>query len=174
MASSGVTFTFDDLDYIADLETLREFAEAFATEVEAARNGEASLDDYLGVLVAADNALAASIAANLAELTAARNGQASLNAFLALLVAKAGLTQDLLAGGFKITGAGDGVAAQDYATMANLSAQISAGGNPGDIPITSLNIGTATAKQNIRINAAGTGVEGARESRAMRHFFSNS
>jgi len=174
MASSGVTFTFNDLGYIVALETLRIFAEAFATEVETARNGEASLDDYLGVLVAADNTLAANIATNLAELSAARNGEASLAAFLALLVAKAGLTQDLPAGGFKITGAGDGVAAQDYATMANLAAQISAGGNPGDIPITSLNIGTATARQLVRVNSAGTAVEGFHESRLQRHFFSNS
>lgn len=171
MASTGVTFSQGDTDYIANLETFRQFCEAFATELEAARNGDASLDEFLDASLAT---LAAGIATNLAELTAARNGEASLNAFLALLVAKAGLTQDLPAGGFKITGAGDGVSAQDYATMANLSAQIAAGGNPGDIPVTALDVGTATAGQSIRINAAGTAVEGANEPSVSRHFFSNS
>lgn len=164
MAGSGVEFLQGDNDYIADLETLKAFAEAWATEVEVARNGAASLDAYLDAYASGNSnnlaILASGIADNLAELTAARNGEVSLAAFLALLVAKAGLTQDLPAAGFKITGAGDGVVAQDYATMANLAAQIAGGGNPGDIPITSLATGTAAALQRIRVNAAGNGIEG--------------
>ena len=52
------------------------------------------------------------------------------------------LAAALAAGGFKITGLGDGTAAQDAATMANLAAEILAGGSPGDVPITSLGVGT--------------------------------
>lgn len=43
MASAGVTFTVNSTTYVADLATFLTFAEANATEVEAARDGEASL-----------------------------------------------------------------------------------------------------------------------------------
>jgi hypothetical protein len=48
----------------------------------------------------------------------------------------------------------------DICDLQSAQALLSGGGTPANIPITSLGKGTATANQLIRVNAAGTGIEG--------------
>lgn len=81
-------------------------------------------------------------------------------AALTALLSGNALTEDLDFGAFQGTNAGDAVDPQDLTTLAQVNSLIVGGGSPGTIPITSLDVGTATTLQLIRINAAGTDVEG--------------
>ncbi|MDP1696506.1 MAG: hypothetical protein Q8L45_01755 [Xanthomonadaceae bacterium] len=92
------------------------------------------------------------------EVEQAHGGSASLSARLALLVASSGLTANLSAGGWRITGLGDPVDPQDAATRAWVAAQLVGGGSPADIPITSLNVGTL-ADGDVAVRS-GAGVSG--------------
>ncbi len=74
---------------------------------------------------------------------------------------------------YKLTDMIDGSDTQDYATIANVNAIAAGGGSPGDIPITSLDVGTATANQSIRINSAGTAPEGFTPNPKGRNFLIN-
>lgn len=105
------------------------------------------------------------------ELIAAQFGEATLAAYLTVMktgletligdrVAKSGLTADLPAGGYKITGLADATNATDAVNRQTAIAIAAGGGAVSEIPITELGIGSATAFQLIRINAAGTAVEG--------------
>lgn len=125
MASSGVTFSAGQTNYIEYLNTLTTFSETWATEVETARDGEANL-----------------------------------NARLVGMVEYVGLTANLPCANYRLTGLSDPIDSQDAATKSYVVAVASGGGSPGDISITSLGVGTATALQLIRINAAGTAPEG--------------
>lgn len=130
MASSGVSFTFGSVTYIADLETFRSFAETWATEIETARGGLASLD-------------------------------ARLDSFPGVYQAPTG---NVAMGGYKLTGLGDPTLYNDAATRSYVDATVLGGGSPGAIPITSLNVGTATANQVIAINGGGTAPVGVAKS----------
>lgn len=130
MAGTGVTFTAGSRTYVADLETLREFLEDYATEIENARGGQANLDARLDTFPGTGQAAAGNIAW----------------------------------GGYRLTGLGDPSGAQDAATRAYVDATLIGGGSPGAIPITSLNVGTATANQVITINGAGTAPAGVSKS----------
>lgn len=126
MASTGVTFVSGSKTYVADLETLRAFLEAFATEIETARNGLGSLDARFDTVPSTDQPAAGNISM----------------------------------GGHNLTSVADPGSPQDAATKAYVDASILGGGSPGSIPITSLNKGTATANQFIRINSGGSAVVG--------------
>lgn len=130
MASTGVTFTAGSRTYVADLETVRAFLEAYATEIENARGGQANLDARLDTFPGTGQAAAGNIAW----------------------------------GGFRLTGLGDPSGAQDAATRAYVDATLIGGGSPGAIPITSLNVGTATANQVIVINGGGSAPSGVAKS----------
>lgn len=155
MADSTVNFFAEQKDYIAQLNTLVAFAELWATEVEAARNGESTLlDALLAIDTKADDVTS--------EVTAAREGEASLlanltaiRALIADRVAKAGLDANLPFGGFRGTGAADGVDPNDLTTLQQVNALILGGGNPGDIDITALAVG-ALAAGEILFNNAGS------------------
>jgi hypothetical protein len=60
----------------------------------------------------------------------------------------------------KITELADATAQQDAVNLRTAQAIFSGGGTPSNIPITGLGVGTATAEQYLRINDAGTAVEG--------------
>lgn len=68
------------------------------------------------------------------------------------------------ANGFRLYGLPTPMTPTDATTKTWVESAIAAalllGGSPGDIGITELGVGTATALQPIRINAAGNGVEG--------------
>lgn len=130
MASTGVTFTAGSRTYVADLETVRAFLEAYATEIENARGGQANLDARLDTFPGTGQAAAGNIAW----------------------------------GGYRLTGLGDPSGAQDAATRAYVDATLIGGGSPGAIPITSLNVGTATANQVIVINGGGSAPSGVAKS----------
>lgn len=70
------------------------------------------------------------------------------------------MTADVAAGGHKITDLANPTNPSDAANLQTVQALISGGGTPANIPITSLGKGTATANQLIRVNAAGTALEG--------------
>ena len=70
-------------------------------------------------------------------------------------------TADLSAGTTKVKSA---VNPTDAVNLTDANAILAGGATPGNIPITSLGKGTATALQLLRINAGATGVEGVSES----------
>lgn len=99
------------------------------------------------------------------ETETARGGQANLDARLDTFpgVGQAAVG-NIAWGGYRITGLGDPSGAQDAATRAYVDATVIGGGSPGAIPITSLNVGTATANQVIVINGGGTAPSGVAKS----------
>ena len=60
----------------------------------------------------------------------------------------------------------------DVATQTWVAAYITGGGSAADIAITDLGIGTATAKQLIRVNDAGTAIIGDDPPRELEYFYS--
>lgn len=109
--------------------------------------------DYIDRL----NALRTRAEASSTEVEAARGSEATLSARLALLVPGNGMTANLNAAGWRITGLGDPVNSQDAATRSWVAAQVVGGGAPGDIPITSLNVGTLVDGDLVIRNGAGIG-----------------
>lgn len=158
MGQSNVSFSVDQSDYIEQLNILVSFAEATDTEVLQARAGEESLKARIDMIAGgasstttevtnsrsgADNNVPGAPAANLAaRLTAIVDW---LLVRISERVAKSGLDAHLPAGGFRITGAADAAAASDYTTLQQVNALITAGGNPGDVPVTALSRGAAAA-----------------------------
>ena len=61
----------------------------------------------------------------------------------------------------------------DVATQTWVAAYVLGGGSPGDIAITDLGVGTATAEQFIRVDAAGTAIVGVDPERHLEYFFSH-
>jgi hypothetical protein len=94
------------------------------------------------------------------EIEVARDGEVSLSAKLSLKVDVAGLMQNLDINGYRVTSASDAVDLQDYVTLAQANGLIGGGAAPGDLNITDLSPGTASALQYIRINAGGTAIVG--------------
>jgi len=128
---SDIAFQATQVDYIFRLETLRTRSQAVATEVENARNGEASLAARLAVI----------------------NGVVANN--FSASVKTAGLGANLPANGYRLTGAGNAVNPQDYVTLADAQALLVAGGSVGAVPITGLGLGTALKGQYFMVGAAG-------------------
>jgi len=137
---SDLTFYAQQQDYIAALNTFLSRAQNNATEVENARESEADL---------------------LANIQL-RLKQADVDSRISALAPtySGGSVQNLSFNGKRITNLSDPIDPQDSATVAWVQAQITGGGNPGDIPITSLNVGTSTSRQRIQVNDAGTAVIG--------------
>lgn len=129
-----------DTDYIVHLNTHVDRTEAVATEIEAARDGDASLSDRLGVLESG-------LLSEIDDLDA-------------VTLKVSGLTDNLSAGGHLISNLQDPQTDQDAATKAYVNAVATAGGSPGDIPITSLGAGTLAALQLPQRDAAGTAWQG--------------
>lgn len=130
---SDITFTAGQTDYIARLNTLRTRAEANATEVEAARGAEASLSAQV----------------------ATRQTQAQVDARIAALaIPLTGLTANLAGNGYRINAIADPLDPQDAATRAWTLAQITLGGDPSGIPVTSLAVGTLTDGQLLQRSGA--------------------
>jgi len=126
MAWNDITFTAGQTDYIAMLNELRSLSSGVSDEVVSARDGELTLLANIDL-----------------RLTQAQV-DARIGALAPLL---SGMTADLNAGGFKVTNLADPTAPQDAATQSWVASQIIAGGSPGDVPITSLDKGTATEGQ---------------------------
>lgn len=73
----------------------------------------------------------------------------------AIGVLLSGLSANLSAAGFKITGAGEATASGDLVNLAVAQALLSGGGTPANIPITSLGVGSMVDGQVVmRIGAA--------------------
>lgn len=74
-------------------------------------------------------------------------------------------TSAVNAGGYALTNLPTPTTSSSAATKGwvetEIAAEILLGGTPGDVAVTSLGIGTATANQTLEINAAGTAVVGA-------------
>lgn len=98
------------------------------------------------------------------EITNARSGETTLLARLNLK-ANNTMTANMNGGGlYRLVSMLDAASSQDYVTLAQANSILLGGGSPGDIPITSLGKGTATANQIISINGAGNAVVGAAQS----------
>jgi len=93
------------------------------------------------------------------EIITARGGESTLNDRLNGFLA-ATWTQNVNAGGYRLTNGADGINPQDFTTLSQVNAIVGAGGSPSLIAITSLNVGTATANQLIGVNGAGTDIIG--------------
>lgn len=131
---SDIIFTAGQTDYIARLNTLRTRAEANASEVEAARGAEASLSAQV----------------------ATRLTQAQVDARItALSLLLTGLSVNLNGNGYRINAIADPLDPQDAATRAWTLAQITLGGDPSGIPVTSLAVGTLTDTQLLQRSGAG-------------------
>ena len=98
--------------------------------------------------------------ANAAELIEARAGAASLYLKLQAYMPYGGWNQNVSAGGYRITNGANAQDPQDFVTLSQAQAISSGGGSPANIPVTALNVGTATAGQYLRITLAGDGIEG--------------
>lgn len=132
-----------DYDYIPKMQKIDSSLNKMIDEMIAAQFGEATLAAYL-----------------------AANNTSIANEILAVLnssVQKTGLTSVFSAGGNKIINIADTTGGNGGSEAVNWTvaqAIFLGGGAPSSIPITSLGKGTATALQLIRVNSAGTGIEG--------------
>ena len=59
----------------------------------------------------------------------------------------------------------------DVATQTWVAAYVLGGASPADIPVTSLDVGTATAGQYLRINGGGTAIIGEDPPRELEYFY---
>lgn len=104
------------------------------------------MSDITQTFAALDTGYIAKLNALVTEANAAlglRLTQAQVDARVgAIGVLLAGLTANLNAGGFKVTGAGNASASGDLVNLATAEALLLGGGTPGNIPITSLGVGT--------------------------------
>lgn len=132
---SDLTFNAQDTDYIAQLDALTSRSEAVATEVEDARQGEATLDVLTGNINT--------------ELTNARQGEVDLVTNLNNYLKNGAIASDLNMAGFKITNLGDATATSDLVTLSQANALILGGASPADIDITSISVGTITNGQRV-------------------------
>lgn len=145
--------TNGELAYWQKMNLLRNGSIGVGTEVKEARNGAATLKQRIDAVAAAAGGAGSEVvnARSATEVDGAPADNLTLRieqiyaaivASIAERVAKAGLDADLSAGGFRITGAADAADASDYTTLQQVNALIGGGGSPGDIPVTSLNVGT--------------------------------
>jgi len=140
---SDLEFNASDINYIYQLDTLRDRSEAVATEVEDARLGEASLDITTGNLNT--------------ELVAAREGEASLVANLQTnYISKSGGNLDLVGG--KLINVGNGTANTDTINLGQATSILDLGAIPSDVEITDLGRGTATVGQRYVAGPSGSPV----------------
>lgn len=131
---SDIIFAAGQTDYIARLNTLRTRAEANTSEVETARGAEASLSAQV----------------------ATRLTQAQVDARIsALSLLASGLSANLNGNLYRINAIADPLDPQDAATRAWTLAQITLGGDPTGIPVTSLAVGTLADTQLLRRSGAG-------------------
>ena len=107
--------------------------EVTTTEVEAARDGYASL-------LLKQQAQDTDIATRISNVT--------------------GLISNLSGNSYRGVSFTDGIDPQDLTTVAQVNAIVVGGGSPSTIPITSLNVGTATANQKIKVDPVGTAIIG--------------
>jgi hypothetical protein len=135
---SDLSFNASDTDYVEQLVLLTSRSEAVATEVEGARQGEASLDVLLGNINT--------------EIVNAREGEASLLINLGTYLKNATFTSDVNLNGFRVINAADGIASTDLATVSQATALILGGASPTNIAITSIGSGTATSGQRLVSN----------------------
>lgn len=132
---NDLAFSGGQLDYIARLNTLRIRAAATAAEVEQARDGKPSL---------------------LAQINTRLNqGQVDARVDARAVTYAAGFTAHLSAKGYRLTSLADPVDAQDAATRAWTLSQISLGGDPSGIPVTTLGVGTLEEGQFLWRSGAG-------------------
>ncbi len=115
-----IKFVAGQYDYVARLNNLRVRSAATAAEVEQARGTHGSL---------------------LAQINS-RLTQAQVDSRIeALAVTYAGFSGHVSAGGYRLTGLADPTDAQDAATRAWTLSQITLGGDPSGVPVTSLAVG---------------------------------
>ena len=107
-------------------------------------------------------------AATTTEVVAARDGYGSLllkeqaqDTDIATRISNVtGLISNLSGNSYRGVSFTDGIDPQDLTTLAQVNSLIVGGGSPGAIPITSLNVGTATANQKIKVDPVGTAIIG--------------
>lgn len=135
---SDIAFAGGQDDYILRLNALLTRAQATATEVESARIGETTLTMQIQL----------------------RLTQAQVDARInTLAVGYGGMSQHLNAGGYRIQSLGDPASPQDAATRGWVLSQITLGGDPSGVPVTSLHVGALSAGQLLmRVGAALAGV----------------
>lgn len=160
MASSGVSFTFGSVTYIADLETLRAFAETWATEMETARGGQASLDARLDTFPGVGQAAPGNVDFGGYRITGLGDPSGAQDA-----ATRAYVDATIIGGGspgaIPITSLAVGTA------TANQIIAINGGGTaPEGVAKTSLSVlgwgySGLSAGQFVRLNGAGNALEGA-------------
>lgn len=142
-----------DYEYIPRLQALRTSLNKLIDEIVLAQDGETDLADKLAAIQTDVSTRDASIRSDFAdEDTAIRDEVASA---IADMVVHAGMTKDLSAAGFKITSLANAVALTDAVNLQTAQAILSAGAQPGDVPVTSLNKGTANNGQTLGIDDSG-------------------
>ena len=131
-------FEDGDLDYIANLNKVRDDIQSLLTEIS---EGRLSFDD---------------LPLRLANLQA-QISTISTNA----ISASVGLTAILQANNFKITELGNATDPADAVNLATAQALLAGGAVPGDIPVTDLGVGTLISGQSlVRDGATLTGLKG--------------
>ena len=137
---SDLPFAFNSIDYILQLDTLRDRSEAIATEVEDARLGEATLDVLTGNLNT--------------EITAARQGEVNLVTNIANYVKDGTLTASFDFNSQKGINVADGTLNTDLVNLQQTTALILGGAAVTNIDVTSISNGTATTGQRIVAGAS--------------------
>ena len=130
--------------------------------------------DYPAKITGLNEAVEADVTALQGEVTTARGGALSLDDRLdgmdATLLPYAGATGDLDMGAHRIAAAA-ALSPGQLTTLSQVLGLITGGASPGDIPVTDLNPGTATAGQALAISDDGTAIVGRDEFRAGTYFF---
>lgn len=135
---SDIQFNAGQTDYVGRLNTLLTRAESFATEVENGRGGLGSL--------------ALQINTRLTE------AQVDVRVNALALTYSAGLAADFNCNNRRLRSMADPLLPQDGATRAWVLSQLTIGGDPTGVPVTSLNVGTMGDGQFLR--RSGTTLQG--------------
>ena len=133
--------------------------------------------DYPAKITGLNEAVEADVTALQGEVTTARGGALSLDARLdgidatfANHVPYSGATGNLDMGVYRIAATAALLPGQ-LTTLSQVLGLITGGASSGDIPVTDLNPGTATAGQLLAISDDGTAIVGRDEFRAGTYFF---
>lgn len=160
MASTGVTFTFGSVTYIADLETFRTFAETWATETETARGGQANLNARLNTFPGVGQAAPGNIAWGGYRLTGLGDPSSAQDA-----ATRAYVDATILGGGspgaIPITSLAVGTATANQVIVINGGGSAPSGVTKTALSVLGWGYAGMTAGQFVRLNGAGNALEAA-------------